>query len=86
MCGASASALFVEGVVMAVGDNDVVHEEDAHQFASPFDGCGQFRVGSAWRETARRVIVTDGQYGGIDQDCFSHDDADVDSCFGNAAM
>lgn len=35
------------GVVLAVGDDDVIHEVYAHQFAGPFDVLGQIVVGLA---------------------------------------
>ena len=35
------------GVVLSVGDDDVVEEVDTHQFTGPFDALGQIVVGLA---------------------------------------
>ena len=35
---------FVVGVIVPVGDDDMVEEVDAHQFAGPFDVFGQMVV------------------------------------------
>lgn len=40
------------GVVLAVGDDDVVHEVDAHQFTGMLDAFGQFVIGFAGGEVA----------------------------------
>jgi len=40
------------GVVLSIGDDDVIHEEDAHYVAGPFDVPGQFVIGFAGGEIA----------------------------------
>ena len=48
----SVSALFVVGIVGAIGDDDVVHELDAHEVACLPDASGQVVVGTAGAKTA----------------------------------
>ena len=81
-----AFPLFVEAVVLAVGDDDVVHEVDAHQFTGSLDGFCQFFVGLAGREVAGGVIVADGQDGGIGKYSLTDDDTHIDSRFCDAAV
>ena len=77
--------LLVVGVVVAVGDDDVVHEADAHQLAGTMDAAGQLVVGVAGREVAGRVVVTDGEDGGVGENGLLHDDADVYDSLADAA-
>jgi len=48
----SALPILMVGVVLSVGDDDVIHEVDAHQFTSAFDASCQFIVGPAGTEAA----------------------------------
>ena len=73
------------GVVVAVGDDDVVHEADAHQLAGTMDAAGQLVVGVAGREVAGRVVVADGEDGGVGENGLLHDDADVYDSLADAA-
>ena len=77
---------FVVGEVVAVGDDDVVHEVDAHQLAGALDALGQLVVPPAGREAARGMVVTGGEDGGIRQDGLPDDDADVDGSLRDAAV
>ena len=77
-----ALAGFVIGVVLAVGDDDVIHEVDAHQCAGMLDALGQFPVGTAGSEAAGGVVVADGKDGGIGEDGLTDDDADIEGIFG----
>jgi hypothetical protein len=47
-----ASARFVVTIVLSVGDDDMVEEVDAHQFAGPLDVFGQMVILTAGREVA----------------------------------
>ena len=44
--------MLMVGVVLAVGDDDVVHKADVHQFTGPLDAACQFVVGMAGGEAA----------------------------------
>ena len=48
----SVPALLVVGIVGAIGDDDVVHELDAHEVACLSDASGQVVVGTAGAKTA----------------------------------
>ena len=69
---------------MSVGDDDVVHEVDAHQFTGALDVFSQFSVGFAGCETARGVVVTDGKDGRVGKYGLTYDDTDIDGCLGDA--
>ena len=45
-------ALFVVRIVLAVGDDDVVHKVDVHQFAGPLNAACQLIIGMAGGEAA----------------------------------
>ena len=66
------------GVVLSVGDDDVIHEVDTHQFTSAFDASCQFIVGPAGTEVARGMVVTDGEDGAVGENGLLHDDTDID--------
>ena len=74
------------GVVLSIGDDDMVEEVDAHELARAFDALGQFIVRLAGREIAGGVVVTDGEDGAVGEDGFTHDDADIDGRLRDAAM
>ena len=44
--------MFVVGIILSVGDDDMVEEVDAHQFAGPLDVFGQMVILTAGREVA----------------------------------
>ena len=44
--------MLMVGVVEAVGDDDVVHKVDVHQFAGPLDAACQLIIGMAGGEAA----------------------------------
>ena len=48
----SAPALFVEGIVLPVCDNDVVEKVDIHHFASTIKTSRQYLIGLAGGEIA----------------------------------
>ena len=71
---------------MAVGDDDVIHEEDAHQFTGMLDAFGQFVVGFAGSEVTGRVVVANGEDSGVGKDGLADDDADIDGCLRDATV
>ena len=73
-------------VVGAVGDDDVVEETDVHQLAGTGKGLGEVVVHLAGVQTARGVVVAHGHDGGVGQQGFLHEDADVDQHFADAAV
>lgn len=79
-------ATFCIRVVLAVGDDDVVHEEDTHQFAGPLDAAGQFIVGLAGGKVARGMVVADGEDSRIGEHSLTDDDSDIDGCLRDATM
>lgn len=79
-------ATFCITVVGAVGDDDVVEETDVHQLAGTGKGLGEVVVHLAGMQTARGVVVAHGHDGGVGQQGFLHEDADVDQHFADAAV
>ena len=76
----------MEGVILSVGDDDVVHEVDAHHVTSVTDASREFFVGLAGGKVARGMVVTDGEDGGISQYSLADDDADIDGSLRDAPM
>ena len=72
--------------VVAIGEDDVIHEVDAHQFAGLLQLSSQVVVVLAGTQVARRMIVTDRNDGSIGQYRFTHNDTNIDGCLCNAAM
>ena len=77
---------FMIAVVVAIGDDDVVAEADAHQFAGFADAGGQRVVLMAGTQAAGGVVVADGKDGGVGQNGFAHDNADVDRDLADASV
>ena len=61
ICILLAFPLFVKGVIVAVSDDDMVEEADAHQFAGPFDIPGQLLVWLTRFQVAGRMVVADSE-------------------------
>ena len=59
------SALLVIAEIVAVADDDVVEEMDAHHLTCLLHPLCQLVVGSAWYGVAAGVVVADGKYGGV---------------------
>ena len=76
----------MEGVILPIGDDDVVEEVDVHHFAGTVEAPCQHLVGFAGGEIARRVVVTDGEDGTVGEDSLLHDDTDVDGRLRDAPM
>ncbi len=51
----------METVVLAICDDNVVHEMNAHDFASLLNAFGQLLVGTAWCQASGRMIVANGK-------------------------
>ena len=64
-------------VVSPVRHNHMVEEMDSHHLTGLLDALCQHIVGLARGETARRVVMTAGEDGGIGKYGLLHDDADV---------
>lgn len=58
-------ALLVIAEIVAVADDDMVEEMDAHHLTCLLHPLCQLVVGSAWYGVAAGVVVADGKYGGI---------------------
>ena len=58
-------ALLVIAEIVAVADDDMVKEMDAHHLTCLLHPLCQLVVGSAWYGVAAGVVVADGKYGGI---------------------
>ena len=86
MNGKSYFPLVMVGVEGSIRHDDVIHEEDAHNLARLGDLDGQQVVVFAREGTAARVVVTDGEDGGIVENDFSHDESYVDGSLCDAAM
>ena len=86
MNGKSYFPLVMVGVEGSIRHDDVIHEEDAHNLARLGDLNGQQVVVFAREGTAARVVVTDGEDGGIVENDFSHDESYVDGSLCDAAM
>ena len=56
----SALSLLVEGIVLSVGDDDMIQKVNPHGVTGPLDGSGQFIVLFAGRNVARRMVMADG--------------------------
>ena len=82
----STKPLFVEGVIQAVGDDDVVEEFDVHYFTGTVETPSEYLIIFAGGEIARGMVVADGENGAVREDGLPHDDADVDGGFSNATM
>lgn len=80
------SSFFVITVISTVGHDDMVEEMDAHGLASLLDLLCDIVVVLAWRNVAAGVIVAHGEYGGIVDDGYFHDDTNVYGCLGEAAV
>lgn len=71
---------------MAVGNDDMVEEVDAHQFAGSLDASRQIIVALAGFKVARRVVMANGKDGAIGENGFLHHDADIDGGLSDAPM
>ena len=65
------------GIVVTIGDNDVVEKMNAHDLARPTNLLCQVVVVTARLQVARRVVVTYGHNCGIGKYCLFHDDTNV---------
>ena len=74
------------GVILPIGHNDMIHKVDAHEFTSPLDGLRQLIVSTTGTQAPRRMVMTDGQDGGVGEDSLADDDSDIDSRFRDATM
>ena len=80
------TAFLLIAVIGAVGDDNVVNEVHTHDVASPFDALRQLVILAAWHQIAAGMIMYCGQYGGIVEQTFAHDDAHIGRCFGDTAV
>jgi hypothetical protein len=64
----------------------VIHKVDAHQLARPLQLVGQVVVCSTGAQVARRVVVANGNDGGVGKNGFTHDNADIDTNLSDATM
>ena len=76
----------MEGVILSVGHDDVVHKVYAHELAGTLDALGEFFVGTTGRKVPGRMIMAYGEDGGIGEDGLAEDDTDIDGCLGDASM
>ena len=53
------------GIVAAVGDDEVVEEEDAHELAGFLDADGQTVVVAAGTGVVAGMVVAEGEDGGV---------------------
>ena len=74
------------GIKGSVGDDDVVHEEDAHDFAGFLNLKGELVVCLAGERTVARMIVTEGDDGGVVEYGFLDEQSDIHGCFRNASV
>lgn len=77
---------FVEGIILSVGDDDVIHEEDAHHVTGLTDISSEFLVSLAGAEVARGMVVADGKDGGIGKHRLTDDNTDIDGRLCDATM
>ena len=76
----------MEGIVLPIGDDDVVEEFDVHHFAGTVEVPCQYLIVVAGGEITRGMVVTDGEDSAVREDGLPHDDADVDGGFCDTAM
>jgi len=72
--------------VATISDDDMIHEVEAHQLASPLELIGQVIVVLAGAQVARRVVVANGNDGGVSKDGLTHDDTDVDTYLADTSV
>jgi hypothetical protein len=80
------SSFFVIRVVAAVGDNQVIHKPDTHHATGLLYASRQLIISHTGLQTARRVIMTDGQDGSVAEHGFAHQDAYIDAHLADAPM
>lgn len=73
----------VEG---SIRDDDMVHEENAHDLTGLVDLVGQQIIVFAWNRIVAGMVMADSQDGGIVEEHFFHDEADIYGCFCDTAM
>ena len=61
-----------------IGDDDVILKLDAHDTAGLANAFCQVVVGRTGTQAARRVIMADGEDGGVAQHGLADDDTDID--------
>ena len=74
------------GIKGSIGDDDMVHEEDAHDFAGFLNLKGKLVVCLAGERTVAWVIVTEGNDGGVVEYGFLDEQPDIHGCFRNASV
>ena len=79
-------SFIVIGIKGSIGDDDMVHEEDAHDFAGFLNLKGKLVVCLAGERTVARVIVTEGNDGGVVEYGFLDEQPDIHGCFRNASV
>ena len=79
-------SLVVIGIETAIGDDDMVHEKETHDFACLLYLQGELVVCLAGQRTMTGVIVTKGDDGGIVEYGFLDEQADIHGGFRDAAM
>ena len=73
------------GIKGSIGDDDMVHEEDAHDFAGFLNLKGKLVVCLAGERTVARGIVTEGNDGGVVEHGFLDEQPDIHGWFRNAS-
>jgi len=76
----------VIGIEGSVGDDDVVHEEKTHDFAGLGYLLGEYIVGFAWQRTVARVIMAEGDDGGVVEYGFLDDESNISGSLGDASF
>ena len=76
----------VIGIKGAIGDDDMVHKEEAHDFAGFGNLLGKYIIGFAWLRIVAGMIVAEGDNGSVVEHRFFDDKTDVGCRFCNAAF
>ena len=79
-------SLVVIGIETAIGDDDMVHEKETHDFAGFGYLLGKYIIGFAWLRIVAGMIVTEGDNGSVVEHRFFDDEPDVGCRFCNAAF
>ena len=82
----SQIAIFVIREVMSVGNNDMIHEFDAHHVACLQNAPCQVIICLAGLQASRWVVMANGQDSGVAQYCLTNDDAHIDAYFRDATV
>ena len=61
----SALSLFMEGIILPVGDDDMIQKVNSHDVTGSLDGFGQFIILLTGSNIAWRVVMADGQDGAV---------------------